>query len=128
DDEINEMVNDAEKFAADDEARRQGVEKRNGAETAAHGAEKFVDDNKDKLSEGQQTTVKDLVAQVRAALASDNLEAIDKAVEDLNAALQEIGTSMYQQQAAEGAADAGSSDTAGGTDDEDVIEGEFTEE
>lgn len=127
DDEINQMVNDAEKFAADDEARRESVEKRNGAETAAHGAEKFVEDNKDNLTEGQQTTIKDLAAQVRAALSSDNIEAIDKAVEELNAALQEIGTSMYQQQAAEGAANAGGAGAEGEPDDEDVIEGEFTE-
>ena len=129
DDEIDQMVNDAEKFASEDEARRKAVETRNLAETSAHGAEKFVEENKDKLSEAQASTLTELVTQVRAALTSDNEEAITKAVEDLNGAMQEIGTAMYQQQAAEGSADA--SDIPGddaSVDDEDVIEGEFTEE
>ncbi|MFK7802420.1 MAG: molecular chaperone DnaK [Anaerolineae bacterium] len=126
DDEIDQMVNDAEKFASDDEARRQGVETRNMAEAAAHGAEKFIEDNKDKLTEAQQTTIKDLIIPVRAALESDNADAIKETVEALNAALQEIGTAMYQQQAAEGAPDDAGAGEAPAEDD-DVIEGEFTE-
>ncbi len=128
DDEIDQMVNDAEKFATEDEARRKSVETRNMAETSAHGAEKFVEENKDKLSEGQVSTLTELTTQVRAALTSDNEEAITKAVDDLNAALQEIGTAMYQAQAAAGG-DATPGDDASAADgDDDVIEGEFTEE
>ena len=128
DEEIDQMVTDAEKFASEDEARRKGVETRNMAETAAHGAEKFAEENKEKLTEAQVTTLTELATTVRAALASDNEEAITKAVEDLNAALQEIGTAMYQQEAAAGGADAGAADGDAADDDEDVIEGEFTEE
>ena len=128
DEEIDQMVTDAEKFASEDEARRKGVETRNMAETAAHGAEKFAEENKEKLTEAQVTALTELATTVRAALSSDNEEAITKAVEDLNAALQEIGTAMYQQEAAAGGADAGAAEGDAADDDEDVIEGEFTEE
>ena len=94
------------------------------AEGVAHGAEKFVDDNKDKLTDGQQSTIRELVTELRAALESNNLDAVQEKVEALNAALQEIGTAMYQQQAA---ADAPPADGADAAEDDDVIEGEFTE-
>lgn len=122
DDEIESMIQDAEKFAGADADRKAEAEVRNTAESVAHGAEKFIQDNDEKLSDAQKSTVTELVAQVRAALASGEKDSIQQTVDQLQNALQEIGTSLYQQEAANSGA---GPDSSG--DEEDVIEGEFSE-
>ncbi|MDJ0756352.1 MAG: molecular chaperone DnaK [Ardenticatenaceae bacterium] len=122
DDEIDKMVNDAEKHAADDAQRRESVEAKNTAETTAHAAEKFVADNGEQLTDAQKQTLNDLAGKVRAAAGGDDLEAIQTAVNELQTAMQEIGTAMYQQGQGPAPEDGGASEP-----DEDVIEGEFTD-
>ncbi len=122
DDEIDQMVSDAEKFASEDAQRKEAVETKNTAETVAHSAEKFVEDNGEQLSDGQKSAINEKVEAVRAATASDNLDAMKSTMEELQTVLQEIGTSMYQQQ--EGGPAAGTQPI---DDDDDVIEGDFSE-
>ena len=126
DDEIDQMVQDAEKFAAEDAQRKESVEKRNTAEAVAHSAEKFIEENGDKLSDGQKSAITEKTEAARAAIASDNLEAINSTMEELQAVLQEIGTSMYQEQGGDPAA-GGPAGRWRPDDDEDVIEGDYSE-
>ncbi len=123
DDEIDRMVSDAEKFAGDDARRREMVETRNLAETTAHGGEKFIADSGDKLSQGQKDTLNELITKVRAAREGDDPQAIKDAVSELQAAMQQIGGAMYQQDGAGPAA----GETQETPDGEDVIEGEYSD-
>ncbi len=123
DDEIDRMVSDAEKFAGDDARRREMVETRNLAETTAHGGEKFIADSGDKLSQGQKDTLNELITKVRAAREGDDPQAIKDAVSELQAAMQQIGGAMYQQDGA-GPAAGEAQETPDG---EDVIEGEYSD-
>lgn len=125
DDEIDSMVQDAEKFAAEDAERKQQVEVRNTAESTAHGAEKFVADNEDKITDAQKTAINEQVEKTRAALAGSDVDAIKQATDELQNTIQQIGTAMYQQGAGpNGAAGGGTPDADDG---EDVIEGEFSD-
>ncbi len=122
DNEIERMVKDAEQHASEDAQRKESVEVRNAAENAVYSAERFVKDNDEKLSEGQKESIKAQADAVRSAMENASPSTLKATVDKLQAVLQEIGMSMYQQQA--GAPDGPGPD--GETEpDEDVIEGEF---
>ncbi|GMQ78269.1 MAG: molecular chaperone DnaK [Anaerolineae bacterium] len=125
DSEIDQMVNEAKQHAADDAKRKESVEAQNLADSAVYSAEKFLQDNGDKLSEAQKNSIQAEVDGVKA-VADGTPEAVQAAVTRLQQALQEVGTAMYQQQQ-----DVGGNGEDGDevpSTDEDVVEGEFSEE
>lgn len=129
DDEIDQMVHEAEQHASEDATRKSAVEAQNLADSAVYSAEKFIQENADKLSDAQKSSIQAEIASVKEAMGSSP-ETLQPAVERLQQALQEAGTTMYQQQQAGGPEDSGDGSAGGeqAADDEDVIEGEFSEE
>lgn len=129
DDEIDQMVHEAEQHASEDATRKSAVEAQNLADSAVYSAEKFIQENADKLSDAQKSSIQAEIASVKEAMGSSP-ETLQPAVDRLQQALQEAGTAMYQQQQAEGTTDSGDGSAGGeqAADDEDVIEGEFSEE
>lgn len=129
DDEIDRMVHEAEQHASEDATRKSAVEAQNLADSAVYSAEKFIQENADKLSDAQKSSIQAEIASVKEAMGSSP-ETLQPAVDRLQQALQEAGTAMYQQQQAEGTTDSGDGSAGGeqAADDEDVIEGEFSEE
>ncbi len=127
--EIDRMVKDAETHAEEDKKRREEQEVRNSAESMAYQTRKFVEDNKDKVSEEAQTKVEDAAKAVDEALKGDDVEAIKDAVEKLNAESQEMGKAIYEAEAAAGAEGAGA-DAAGSAanDDPNVVDAEVVDE
>jgi molecular chaperone DnaK len=126
DDEIDKMVNEADKFASEDAERKQSVEAKNLADSAVYSAEKFLADNGDKLSDAQKSSVRAEIDSVKDAMQSSP-DAIQASVTRLQQALQEIGSAMYQEQGPSGDGAASSNQQQPDADD-DVIEGEFSEE
>ncbi len=124
DEEIDRMVRDAKEHAAQDAQRREGVEVRNTAESAVHGAERFVEENKEKLTEAQTTAVGEQISQVKAAQEGSDTDALRQAIDALSNTIQQIGATLYQQNntAPETKTDPSAN---GKNSDEDVIEGEF---
>jgi molecular chaperone DnaK len=130
-DQIDKMVNEAESHAADDKRRKEEVEERNLADSAAYRSEKSLSELGDKVSSEQKGELETKIADVRAALATDDISRIKSAREALEQAFYRVSESMYQQQGAapggdyaggaqpEGEAGAGSRD--------DTIEGEYKE-
>jgi molecular chaperone DnaK len=131
DEEIETMVQDAEKHATDDAQRREAIEVRNLADSAVYSGEKFLQDNGDKLSDAQKDSVQAEIDAVKQVM-DGTPEAVKAAVDRLQQALQEAGSAMYQQQAPTGDGTAGETSGNGSegepSADEDVIEGEFSEE
>ena len=126
DEEVEAMRKDAEEHAEEDAKRKDLIEVRNQADNTAYGAEKAVKDLDEKLPEEIKTEVAEAVAEVRKALEGDDIEEIKKTTEALTEVVQKIGASVYEEPAApEGEEEAASSDDA---DDEDIVEGEVTEE
>ncbi len=124
DSEIDSMVEDAERHAAEDEERREAVEARNMADSAVYSAEKFISENGENLQDAQKAAMQSQIDATKAALESGDSEAMQTAVTQLQAILQETGAAMYQQQGQEGGAPS-DGDPSGS--DEDVIEGEFSD-
>ncbi len=121
--EIERMVKDAEQHASEDAERKTTVETMNQAENLVYSAEKFMKENEEKISAGQKQSLQAGIDAVKAARQSGNLDATRRESDKLQATLQQIGMSMYQQPGGDQAA--GGADGSAGRD-EDVIEGEFT--
>jgi molecular chaperone DnaK len=124
--EIERMVKDAERHAAEDQKRREQVELRNRADSAIFAAEKALREFGDKVPEATRKDVESKIEDVRKALEGNDSDQIRTTTEALGLALQQIGASMYEAGPAAGGAAPGSDGTGEPTD-EDVIEGDFTE-
>ena len=122
------MVKDAEAHAEEDRRKREEIELRNGAESAAFAAEKLLADNADKVPEDLKTEVEGKVAAVRTALEGEDVEAVKSASEELQQALQRVGEHVYKQDAP-GAGGEGpqAPEDGSGPGSDDTVEGEYRE-
>ena len=125
-DEIDQMIKDAEAHAEEDKKRREEQEVRNSAESTVYQTRKFVEDNKDKVSEDIQNKVEEAAKAVDEALKGDDIEAIKDAMEKLSAESQEMGKAIYESEAAQ-AGEAGDAEDAG-SEDPNVVDAEVVDE
>ena len=127
DDEIDGMIKEAEQHASEDAQRKAEAEATNLADSAVYSGEKFIQDNSDKLSDQQKSSIQAEIDNVKNAMSGPS-EAVQPAVDRLQQVLQEVGTAMYQQASPEADQSGETSDSSSPADDEDVVEGEFSEE
>ncbi len=125
-DDIDKMVKDAEQYAEEDRKRRESVEARNQAEALAHGTEKFLSENGDKIDDAVKTEVQADLDALNEALKGEDAEAVETAVAKLSESSSKMGEAMYAAAAAEAQAEAGASGDS--DDDEDVVEAEIVDE
>jgi molecular chaperone DnaK len=97
-DEVERMKHEADAHASEDTKRKEEVEIRNQADTMAYTAEKTLRDNKDKVPADINTEVEGKIKTVRSALQGTDVSAINNAVQDLNTAMQKVGSTVYGQQ------------------------------
>lgn len=121
--EIDRMVKEAETHAEEDRKRREEQEVRNSAESMVYQTRKFLDDNKEKVSDDTRSKVEQGADAVDESLKGDDIEAIKDAVEKLSAESQAMGTAIYEAEAAQ-AGEAGAAD--GG--DPNVVDAEVVED
>jgi molecular chaperone DnaK len=123
--EIDRMMQDAEKFAEEDRSRREAAEARNTADNLAYQAEKTLNELGDKVEQSDREAVEKAVADVKEALKGEDIDRIKSTTETLMQAFQKVGQSVYaQQQAASG----GGGEEEGPSGGEDVVEGEVVDE
>ena len=130
-DQIDRMVRDAESHAADDKRRKEEVEERNLADSAAYRAEKSMADLGDKLTSEQRSELESKIADVRAALSTDDVARIKSSRESLEQAFYKISESIYRP-GPSGSEPGAGADYDGSTPDQgaphdDTIEGEYKE-
>ena len=122
--EVDEMVHEAEKFRQDDEKRKEEVELRNNADSLVYQAEKLLREQGDKVPADLKSEVEGKIADCRSALEGQDTANIQRSVQELSESVQKIGAAMYEQPGETATEpDAGSPPS----DDEDVVEGEFSE-
>ena len=121
--EIDQMVRDAETHAEDDQRRREVAETRNQADNAAYAAERLLRENGEAIPEDLKSDVESKIAAVRSTLDTQDAAAMKSALDDLNEAVQRAAQAAASQQQQQGEAQAGPSDEPpGGT-----VEGEYRE-
>ena len=122
-DEVEEMVEQAQRFAEEDQRRRSEADTRNQAESLAYSAEKLLEEHADKVPADLKQEVEEKVQAVRTALQSADIAQIQAASNELNASLQKLGQSVYAQPG--GTTDM--PDSPEGGDGEGTVEGEYRE-
>ena len=125
DDDIEQMVKDAEANAEEDKKRREKVESRNTAESLVHGAEKSLADLGDKADEALKADVEKAVADMKAALEDEDRDDFAAETEVLSAAMMKLGEAAYAANA-DGEGENADGDAAG-NDDETVVDAEYEE-
>jgi len=126
--EIDRMVKDAESHADDDRRRREEVEVRNETDNAAYTAEKTLRDLGDRVSSDLKADVENKIADVRAALATDDVQRMRDARDALQQAMYRISEQIYSQTGSGSPEqpDGGANPSSGPSDDN-TVEGEFKE-
>ena len=119
DKEIDDMVKNAEKFAEEDQKRKELAEVRNEADTIAYSTEKMLKDLGDKVDETKKGEIETVIAKLREETAKDEVAPIREAIENLTKYLHELTTQMYQQQ------QASEEDGTGGAAGEEMVDAEF---
>ncbi|UGV40021.1 molecular chaperone DnaK [Methanococcoides orientis] len=130
DEEIDQMVKDAEAHAEEDKARKEEVDIRNNAESLINASEKTLKEAGDVATDEQKTTIEKAMADLKESLEGEDLEAIKAKTEALQEAVYKVSAAMYekaQQEAAAGAEaseDAGASTSDSGSD-ETVVDADY---
>jgi molecular chaperone DnaK len=93
--EIENMVKDAEKFAADDQKKRESVETRNMAENIVYQTEKLLKEQGDKVAADKKTGVQSALDNLKAAIKSNSTDEIKAKMELLNKEVQALSADLY---------------------------------
>ena len=129
--EIDEMVKEAEQFAEEDARKREEVQARNAADQAVFGAEKMLKDNEDKIDADLKTEVEGKISSTKSALEGQDVDQINVAMSELQEAIQKVGQIVYSQgtdptDENEGTEHSSDDDSDDDTPEE-TVEGEFRE-
>ena len=131
DSDIEQMVQDAEKFADEDKKRRESAEVRNNLDSLVHATEKQLEENGDKVDAGLKGEIETAVSEAKEALEGGEIEAMKAKSEALTQVAMKMGQAIYEKEQAAGAdaaADAAASDDASAPgEEEEVVDAEFTE-
>ncbi|MEL7188095.1 MAG: molecular chaperone DnaK [Pseudomonadota bacterium] len=132
DSDIDQMVQDAEKFADEDKKRRESAEARNQADSLVHATEKQLEEHGDAIDADTKSAVETALADTKAALEGDDAEEINAKAQALTQAAMEMGKQIYEKEQAQATAEAeasGAADEAApeAAEDDDVVDAEFSE-
>ena len=128
--EIQNLVKDAEMHAEEDKKKRELIDARNMADSLIYTSEKTIKESEDKLDEATKTNINQAIETLKKAMEGDNTEEIKRLTEELTQASHKLAEAMYaqaSQQQAQGDGTAGAETTAGAPKDEDVVDADFEE-
>ena len=129
DEEIDNMVRDAEAHAEEDRQAKELVEARNMAENLVYSTKKSIDELGDKVDEQEKKDIESAIADAEEALKGDDKDAIEEKSRKLAEVAGKLAEKAYQQQAA---AEGGNGEDkpaseGNGAGDENVVDAEFEE-
>ena len=124
DEEIEQMVADAEEHAEEDTQKKEEAEARNDADSLIYSTEKSLNEYGDKISEEDRNEVQSAIAKLRETLNGSNVEAIKAEIDALTQASHKLAEVMYAQAAADSEATAEAENATTETSDETVVDAE----
>ncbi|MDK2831472.1 MAG: molecular chaperone DnaK [Methanolobus sp.] len=117
DEEIDQMVKDAEMHAEEDKKRKEEVEVKNTAESLVNAAEKTLEEAGDVATDDQKSKIEAAIAALKTALEADDIEDIKAKTEELQTAVYDVSAAMYKKAQEEASAAASAAeDTEGPSD------------
>jgi molecular chaperone DnaK len=130
DEEVDQMIKDAEAHAEEDKQAHELVTAKNTAENMIHGTEKSIKDLGDKVEADEKAAAEAAIADLKAALEGDDKAAIEAKTEALTEAAGKIAEKAYAEQAAQAGGEGQGQPGAEQTDNaaaDDVVDAEFEE-
>jgi molecular chaperone DnaK len=130
DEEIDQMVKDAEAHSADDKKFEELITARNTADGLVHATKKTLEEAGDKATDEEKDSINAAITAVEEAIKGDDLPEIEAKTKDLTDASTSLAQKMYSEQAgsAEGAEPEGAdSEGPASAADEDAVDAEFEE-
>jgi len=122
-DEIAQMVRDAEAHADEDKRFRELIDSRNKADALVHSTEKSIKDLGDKVEPAERASIEAAMNDLRAVLKGDDKEAIEAKVTALGEISGKLAERVYKEQAEQGAAEGGAAPEAdAGASADDVVD------
>ena len=100
-DEIERMVQEAEKFKEEDAKKKERIEVKNNAESLIYSTEKMLSEYKEKIDDETKEKIEKGLKELKEVVKEDDTEKIKGKLEEVQKISQEVGTKMYQQAAAE---------------------------
>ena len=100
-DEIKQMVRDAESHAEEDKKKKELAEVRNEADNMVYSVDKSLKEFGDKVSEDEKSKIQAAIESTRKALESDNVESIRNAIQELSTVSHKLAEEMYKKAAAQ---------------------------
>jgi len=127
DEDIEQMVKDAEANADSDKKKRESVEAKNQAESLVHSTEKSLEEHGDKVSAEDKEAIENAMGELKTALEGDDADEINTKAQALAEASMKMGQAIYEaQQSEEEAAAAADAETHAAADDN-VVDADFEE-
>ena len=128
--EIDELIKDAEMHAEDDKKKKELVEARNSADALVYSTEKSIQDLGDKVDAETKSKVEDAIAALKKAMEGEDAQEINRLSEELTQSSHKLAEAMYQQASQEGQEQTAGGEAAGqggGAPDDDVVDADFEE-
>jgi molecular chaperone DnaK len=134
--EIEQMVTDAEKHAEADLQRRESIDLKNQSDSLVYQCEKTLSESGDKLSEEEKAEIEAAIGELKAAMEQDDPEAMKAGIEKLTQAFHKASETLYKSAESAQAADEQGGETSDSQtdgdeqkkdDDDDVVDADFEE-
>ncbi len=100
--DIDKAVKDAERFAEEDKKRKEELDTKNAADQMVYESEKLLNENGDKLSEEDKSSISAAVDSLKEALKGNDMNLVKSRQEELQKKFYEISERMYQAAAQQG--------------------------
>ena len=124
DTDIDQMVQDAEKFAEEDKKRREDAEAKNNAESLVHTTEKQLEEHGDKIDADMKGEIEAALAETKTAIEGGDAAAMTEKSTALAQVAMKLGEAIYKEEQANAAPEAGAEEAPA---DDNVVDAEFSE-
>ena len=127
DEDIEQMVKDAEENAESDKERRELIEAKNQAESLIHSTEKSMEDHSDKVDPTTIEAIELAISALKDDLETENASKIKSGIQNVTDAAMKLGEAIYKanQENEEDAAPFDASDNAAANADDDILDADF---
>jgi molecular chaperone DnaK len=129
--EIKNLVRDAESHAEEDKKRRALVDARNMADSMIYSTEKSLKDDGANLDEGAKSNINNAIEKLKKAMEGDDTDEIKRLTDELTQASHKLAEAMYAKASAEQQAhqqaSSGASESSKAKSDDDVVDADFEE-
>ncbi|MBQ6143492.1 MAG: molecular chaperone DnaK [Clostridia bacterium] len=95
--DIEKAVNEAKQYAEEDKKRREEVDVKNQAENLCYSVEKLIKDSEDKIESADKDSLNSKISSLREKIKSGSVDEIKSGTEELQKAMYDVSTKLYQK-------------------------------